>query len=236
MEASGLGLAGLLAIVAIILMGTILDAGSIMLITVPLALPALAPFGIDLVRNRDDHRGRDRASDAAARPCLPRHSQQSRGRPGEGRGRFPGRGAVRGHDAGGSASRHRLSPTGDILGLRGVAAPAAVCGCRRHGQGKRAGLAAGPASPGSGVGGCADGISTGSTGTPQDFRTGAVGVGRGRKGRGGIENGVAGIEPKSRQAPSSEARRSAGTTGMPSVRRLRRWRLTAPRPFFRELP
>ena len=50
-EASGLGLAGLLAIyiVAIILMGTILDAGSIMLITVPLAIPALAPFGVDLV-------------------------------------------------------------------------------------------------------------------------------------------------------------------------------------------
>ncbi len=50
-EASGLGLAGLLAIYifAIILMGTILDAGSIMLITVPLAIPALAPFGVDLV-------------------------------------------------------------------------------------------------------------------------------------------------------------------------------------------
>ncbi len=50
-EASGLGLAGLLAIyiIAIVLMGTILDAGSIMLITVPLAVPALAPFGIDLV-------------------------------------------------------------------------------------------------------------------------------------------------------------------------------------------
>jgi C4-dicarboxylate transporter DctM subunit len=50
-EASGLGLAGLLAIyiIAIVLMGTILDAGSIMLITVPLAVPAMAPFGIDLV-------------------------------------------------------------------------------------------------------------------------------------------------------------------------------------------
>ncbi|MCY4550316.1 MAG: TRAP transporter large permease subunit [Defluviicoccus sp.] len=49
--ASGLGLAGLLAIyiVAIVLMGTILDAGSIMLITVPLAIPALAPFGVDLI-------------------------------------------------------------------------------------------------------------------------------------------------------------------------------------------
>ena len=138
-EASGLGLAGLLAIyiVAIILMGTILDAG--MLITVPLALPALAPFGIDLVRNRDDHRGRDRVSDAAARPCMLRHSQQSRGRPGEGRGRFLGRGAVRGQDAGGSASRHRLSPNGGIPGLRGAAAPAAAGGCT--GQGKRAGLA-----------------------------------------------------------------------------------------------
>ena len=50
-ESSGLGLAGLLAIYifAIVLMGTILDAGSIMLITVPLAIPALAPFGVDLV-------------------------------------------------------------------------------------------------------------------------------------------------------------------------------------------
>ncbi len=50
-ESSGLGLAGLLAIyiVAIILMGTILDAGSIMLITVPLAIPVLAPFGVDFI-------------------------------------------------------------------------------------------------------------------------------------------------------------------------------------------
>ncbi len=50
-ESSGLGLAGLLAIYifAIVLMGTILDAGSIMLIAVPLAIPALAPFGVDLV-------------------------------------------------------------------------------------------------------------------------------------------------------------------------------------------
>ena len=49
--ASGLGYAGLLAIyiVALILLGTILDAGSIMLITVPLAVPALASFDIDLV-------------------------------------------------------------------------------------------------------------------------------------------------------------------------------------------
>tara|TARA_B100000405_G_C16531133_1_gene354796 strand:- start:38 stop:691 length:654 start_codon:yes stop_codon:yes gene_type:complete len=49
--ASGLGVAGLITIyvIAIILMGTILDAGSIMLITVPLAIPALAPFEIDLI-------------------------------------------------------------------------------------------------------------------------------------------------------------------------------------------
>lgn len=49
--ASGLGLTGLLVIyiIAIILMGTILDAGSIMLITVPLMIPALAPFEIDLI-------------------------------------------------------------------------------------------------------------------------------------------------------------------------------------------
>ena len=49
--ASGLGVSGLIAIyvVAIILMGTILDAGSIMLITVPLAIPALAPFDVDLI-------------------------------------------------------------------------------------------------------------------------------------------------------------------------------------------
>jgi len=50
-EASGLGVAGLIAIyvVTIILLGTILDAGSIMLITVPLAIPALAPFDVDLI-------------------------------------------------------------------------------------------------------------------------------------------------------------------------------------------
>ena len=49
--ASGLGVSALIAIyvVAIILMGTILDAGSIMLITVPLAIPALAPFDVDLI-------------------------------------------------------------------------------------------------------------------------------------------------------------------------------------------
>ena len=49
--ASGLGFAALIAIyiVAVILLGTILDAGSIMLITVPLAVPALASFNVDLV-------------------------------------------------------------------------------------------------------------------------------------------------------------------------------------------
>jgi len=48
---SGIGLAGLIAIyiVTVIILGTILDAGSIMLITVPLAVPALAPFGVDLI-------------------------------------------------------------------------------------------------------------------------------------------------------------------------------------------
>lgn len=48
---SGLGLTGLLIIyiIAIILMGTILDAGSIMLITVPLMIPALAGFEVDLI-------------------------------------------------------------------------------------------------------------------------------------------------------------------------------------------
>jgi TRAP-type C4-dicarboxylate transport system permease large subunit len=49
--ASGLGVTGLIAIyiLAIVLMGTILDAGSIMLITVPLMIPALAPFEVDLI-------------------------------------------------------------------------------------------------------------------------------------------------------------------------------------------
>ncbi|NQV57059.1 MAG: TRAP transporter large permease subunit [Rhodospirillales bacterium] len=48
---SGMGLAGLITIyvVIIILLGTILDAGSIMLITVPLALVAVQPFGVDLI-------------------------------------------------------------------------------------------------------------------------------------------------------------------------------------------
>jgi len=48
---SGLGLTGLLIIyiIAINLMGTILDAGSIMLITVPLMIPALAGFEVDLI-------------------------------------------------------------------------------------------------------------------------------------------------------------------------------------------
>ncbi|MEE2996285.1 MAG: TRAP transporter large permease subunit [Pseudomonadota bacterium] len=50
-NASGLGVAGLIAIyiIAIILMGTILDAGSIMLITVPLMIPALVGFEVDLI-------------------------------------------------------------------------------------------------------------------------------------------------------------------------------------------
>jgi len=47
----GLGFYGLMAIylVIIILMGTILDSGSIMLITIPIIVPALAGFQVDLV-------------------------------------------------------------------------------------------------------------------------------------------------------------------------------------------
>ena len=48
---SGLGLAGLIVIylVTLIVLGTILDAGSIMLITVPLAVPAMAVFNVDMI-------------------------------------------------------------------------------------------------------------------------------------------------------------------------------------------
>jgi tripartite ATP-independent transporter DctM subunit len=48
---SGLGFAGLLAIyiVVVLVLGTILDSSSIMLITIPLVLPALVGFGTDLV-------------------------------------------------------------------------------------------------------------------------------------------------------------------------------------------
>ncbi|MCL4797940.1 MAG: TRAP transporter large permease subunit [Burkholderiales bacterium] len=48
---SGLGQAGFIAIfvLTVIALGTILDSSSILLVTVPLALPALAGFGIDLV-------------------------------------------------------------------------------------------------------------------------------------------------------------------------------------------
>jgi tripartite ATP-independent transporter DctM subunit len=48
---SGLGVWALIAIylITIIILGTILDAGSIMLITVPLAVPVLAAFQIDLI-------------------------------------------------------------------------------------------------------------------------------------------------------------------------------------------
>jgi TRAP-type C4-dicarboxylate transport system permease large subunit len=47
----GLGFYGLMAIylVIIVLMGTILDSGSIMLITVPIIVPALAGFDVDLI-------------------------------------------------------------------------------------------------------------------------------------------------------------------------------------------
>jgi tripartite ATP-independent transporter DctM subunit len=48
---SGLGLTGLIIIylATLIVLGTILDAGSIMLITVPLAVPAMAIFQVDMV-------------------------------------------------------------------------------------------------------------------------------------------------------------------------------------------
>jgi tripartite ATP-independent transporter DctM subunit len=48
---SGLGFPGLLTmfVVVVLLLGTILDSSSIMLITIPLALPALVGFGTDLV-------------------------------------------------------------------------------------------------------------------------------------------------------------------------------------------
>ncbi len=48
---SGLGFPGLLAmfVVVVLLLGTILDSSSIMLITIPLALPALVGFGTDLI-------------------------------------------------------------------------------------------------------------------------------------------------------------------------------------------
>ena len=48
---SGLGLGGLITIyiVTLIILGTILDAGSIMLITVPLAVPAMMVFNVDLI-------------------------------------------------------------------------------------------------------------------------------------------------------------------------------------------
>lgn len=48
---SGMGFWGLMAIfiTIVLLLGTILDSGSIMLITIPLALPALVGFGTDLI-------------------------------------------------------------------------------------------------------------------------------------------------------------------------------------------
>jgi TRAP-type C4-dicarboxylate transport system permease large subunit len=49
--ALGLGKFAIIAIylVIIVLMGTILDSGSIMLITIPIIVPALGPFDIDLI-------------------------------------------------------------------------------------------------------------------------------------------------------------------------------------------
>lgn len=48
---SGLGFPGLLAmfVIVVLLLGTILDSSSILLITIPLVLPALAGFGTDLI-------------------------------------------------------------------------------------------------------------------------------------------------------------------------------------------
>ena len=48
---SGLGFPGLLTmfVIVVLLLGTILDSSSIMLITIPLALPALVGFGTDLI-------------------------------------------------------------------------------------------------------------------------------------------------------------------------------------------
>jgi tripartite ATP-independent transporter DctM subunit len=50
-NALGIGFAGLLAIylVTVVLLGTIMSAGEIMLILIPIAVPLLAPFGTDLV-------------------------------------------------------------------------------------------------------------------------------------------------------------------------------------------
>jgi tripartite ATP-independent transporter DctM subunit len=50
-NALGIGLAGLLTIyiVVVVLLGTIMSAGEIMLILIPIAVPLLAPFGVDLV-------------------------------------------------------------------------------------------------------------------------------------------------------------------------------------------
>ena len=102
--ASGLGYASLIAIyiVAIIILGTILDTGSIMLITVPLAVPraGLVRHRPRLVRDRHDHRGRDRVADAAPWTCVFRHPQQPAGRPHQGGGHLLGRRSVRAHHAG----------------------------------------------------------------------------------------------------------------------------------------
>jgi len=48
---TGLGFPGLLAVfvIVVLILGTILDSSSIMLITIPLVLPALAGFGTDLI-------------------------------------------------------------------------------------------------------------------------------------------------------------------------------------------
>ena len=61
------GLLLFMYVVIVLVLGTIIDSVSIMLITVPLFLVVLAPFNVDLVwvRNRHHHRNRDRFADAA---------------------------------------------------------------------------------------------------------------------------------------------------------------------------
>ena len=50
-SSTGLGFPGLLTIfvIVVLLLGTILDSSSIMLITIPLVLPALVSFNVDLI-------------------------------------------------------------------------------------------------------------------------------------------------------------------------------------------
>ena len=69
--AAELGFYGIILVylLMVLVMGMVLDSVSIMLITLPLILPALAVFNTDyyLVRDRDRCRGGDRPPDTAAR-------------------------------------------------------------------------------------------------------------------------------------------------------------------------